>query len=137
MYELVYNTMVNTPLELGNVANICARHCSMTPIPCPPNFLDVVHLDICYGDYKAMWGTKYAILLVDHATFSWVFALWSLNHKEIMSILQQFVVDAGASPHHVYTDFDPNFPEVKFPYGFVNKGPESELSCYQQYRMYA
>ena len=100
------------PLELGDVANIRTSRRNTTPIPCPPNFLDVVHLDIGYGDCKAVEGAKYVILLVDWATrFSWVYALHSLNHKEIISVLQQFMIDAGASPHHIYTDFDPKFLE--------------------------
>ena len=36
-----------------------------------------------------------------------MYALHSLNRKEILSVLLQFVVDAGsATPHRVYTDFD-------------------------------
>jgi len=121
------------PLELGDVANIRTSRRNTTPIPHPPNFLDVVHLDIGYGDCKAVGGAKYVILLVDQATrFSWVYALRSLNHKEIISVLQQFMIDAGASPHRIYTDFDPKFLE---PCGYLycvgNQGSHSNKGyCY-------
>ena len=88
------------PLELGDVANIKISRRNKEPIPRPPNFLDVVHMDIGYGDCKSVGGSGYVLLLVDQATrFSWVYALHSLNHKEILSVLLQFVVDAGATPH--------------------------------------
>ena len=70
------------PLELGDVANIKSSHRNTEPIPCPPNYLDVIHMDIRYGDCKSIGGAYYVLLLVDRAThFSWVYALWSLNHS--------------------------------------------------------
>jgi len=56
------------PLELGNVANIKISRRNKEPIPRPPNYLDVVHMDIGYGDCKSVGGSRYVLLLVDRAT---------------------------------------------------------------------
>jgi len=51
-------------------------------------------------------GAKYVLLLVDWAThYIWMYALHSVTHKDFIT-LEEFVLDAGASPHQVYTDFD-------------------------------
>ena len=71
-------------------------------------------MDIGYGDCKSIGGACYVLLLVGRATcFSWVYALWSLNHKEIINVLLQFVVDVRATPHCAYMDFDPKLLEGK------------------------
>jgi len=56
------------PLELGDVANIKISRRNKAPIPRPPNFLDVVHMDIGYGDCKSVGGSQCVLLLVDQAT---------------------------------------------------------------------
>jgi transposase InsO family protein len=69
--------------------------------------LDVVHVDIGYGDCKAIGGAKYCAMLVDKATrYVWVYALQSLTHESITKIFSDFRNDAGALPKRVYTDFD-------------------------------
>jgi hypothetical protein len=97
----------DVPLELGDVANVKKSRRNTSPIPRPPTFLDVVHCDIGYGDCKAVGGARFCLILVDHATrYSWIYALKSLCHTNIIKVFQQFQVDAGSLPHWLYTDFD-------------------------------
>ena len=47
-----------------------------------------------------MGGAKYVLVLVDQCThFVWTYALQNLSHHELIAVLEEFVVDAGAAPH--------------------------------------
>jgi hypothetical protein len=62
----------------------------------PSNYLDVVHIDITFGDCMAVGGFKYALIFVDRATwFNWCFGLKSLHHKKIISAFLAFQSEAG------------------------------------------
>jgi hypothetical protein len=66
-FSFIHTT--DLPLELGQVANIKKARSNKTPIDCLPDFLDVVHCDIGYGDTKSIGnGASHCLLLVDHAT---------------------------------------------------------------------
>ena len=74
----------DTPLELGDVANIKKSRRNTTPIPRLPAFLVVVHCEISYGDSKAVGGARFCLMLVDWATrYCWIYALKSLCHENI------------------------------------------------------
>lgn len=95
------------PLELGDVANIKRSRRNKTLIARPAKFLEVVHMDIGYGDCKAVGGAKYCVILVDRATrYTWIYALKSLTHEDITTCLSDFKNDAGSLPKRIYTDFD-------------------------------
>ena len=95
------------PFELGDVANIKRSRRNKVPVPRPAKFLSVVHMDIGYGDCKAVGGAKYCIMLVDCATcYTWIYALKSLTHEDITNALRDFRNDAGAMPTRLYTNFD-------------------------------
>ena len=47
-------------------------------------FLDIVHMDIGFGDCMSIGGARYALILVDRATrYNWVFSLKSLSSSDI------------------------------------------------------
>jgi hypothetical protein len=86
-------------VELGNVANIKKSRRNKIPIARPPNFLARVHMDIGYGDCKAVGGARYCALLVDRATRqTFIYGLKSLTHASLIAVFQQFRLDAGALP---------------------------------------
>jgi hypothetical protein len=95
------------PLELGNIANIKKARSNKKPID-RPNFMEVVHCDIGYGDTKSIGnGASHCLILVDRAThYTWIYPLHSLNHDSIKSALSQWKLDAGQFPTRLYTDFD-------------------------------
>jgi len=48
-------------------------------------YLDIVHVDIAFGDCMSVGGCKYALIFVDRATcFNWCFGLKSLHHNDIL-----------------------------------------------------
>ena len=59
-------------------------------------YLDIVHMDIAFGDCMAVGGARYALILVDRATrYNWVFSLKSLSSADIITALKLFRVEAG------------------------------------------
>jgi len=95
------------PVELGNVANIKKSRRNKIPIARPPNFLARVHMDIGYGDCKAVGGARYCALLVDRATRqTFIYGIKSLTHAALVAVFKQFRLDAGGLPKVLLTDFD-------------------------------
>ena len=95
------------PIELGDVVNLKAARKNKTPVPKPPNFLDVVHGDLAYGDCTSVGGVRYALLLVDRSTrFSLCYGLKSLIQEEILQGFVKFQLTFGSLPRRLYTDFD-------------------------------
>ena len=64
-----FNHPSDSPLELGQVANIKKARSNKVPVECPPHFLEVVHCDIGFGDCKSVGnGALYCVVLVDRST---------------------------------------------------------------------
>ena len=57
----------------------------------PSKYLDIVHVDIAFGDCMSVGGYKYALIFVDRATrFNWCFGLKSLHHDDIIAAFMAF-----------------------------------------------
>ena len=62
----------------------------------PSKYLDIVHIDIAFGDCMSVGGYKYALIFVDRATrFNWCFGLKLLHHDDILSAFLAFCTEAG------------------------------------------
>jgi hypothetical protein len=60
-------------------------------------FLDVVHLDIAFGDCLSIGGFKYALIFVDQATrYNWCFGLKSLQSNDLRAVFLAFQAEAGS-----------------------------------------
>jgi hypothetical protein len=60
-------------------------------------YLDVVHLDITFGDCMSVGGFKYALIFVNRATrYHWCFGLKSLHHEDIITAFLAFWSEAGS-----------------------------------------
>jgi len=60
-------------------------------------FLDIVHMDIAFGDCISVGGFRYALILIDRATrYNWVYGLKDLSADSILSALRNFKADAGS-----------------------------------------
>jgi hypothetical protein len=60
-------------------------------------FLDIVHVDIAFGDCISVGGFCNALILVDRATrYNWVYGLKDLSSDSILSALHYFKADAGS-----------------------------------------
>ena len=89
------------------MANIKKARRNTTPIEHPPRLLDVVHMNIGHGDCVSVGGARYCVLLVDRTSRNArLNGLKSLNHEELIHVMQQFHVDAGPLPDRLYTDFE-------------------------------
>ena len=70
-------------------------------------FLDVVHIDIAFGDCVSVGGFRYAVILVDRATrYNWVYGLKDLSADSILSALHNFKADAGSYARCFRSDCD-------------------------------
>jgi hypothetical protein len=73
-------------------------------------FLDIVHVDIAFGDCVLVGGFSYALILVDRAThYNWVYGLKDLSSDSILSALCYFKADAGSYACCFRLDCDANF----------------------------
>ncbi len=63
----------------------------------PSKYLDIVHINIAFGDCMSTGGYKYALIFVDRATrFNWCFGLKSLHHDNIIAGFLAFQAEAGS-----------------------------------------
>jgi hypothetical protein len=59
-------------------------------------YLDVVHVDIAFGDCVLVGGFRYALILVDRAThYNWTFGLKDLSSVSILGAFPLFCASAG------------------------------------------
>ena len=71
-------------------------------------FLDVVHVDIAFGDCVSMGGFRYALIFVNWATrYNWVFGLKDLSKESILLAFCLFRADAGSYARCFHCDCDP------------------------------
>jgi hypothetical protein len=70
-------------------------------------YLDVVHLDIAFGNCMSVGGFKYALIFVDRATrYNWSFGLKSLHHDDIITAFLAFWSEAGSLAKQFHCDCD-------------------------------
>ncbi len=68
-------------------------------------FLDIVHIDIVFGDCVAPGGYCYALIFVDRAPrYNWVFGLKDLSSDSILSAFCLFQGDAGLYARCFHSD---------------------------------
>ena len=64
-------------------------------------------MDIVFGDYLAVGGHRYALLLVDVATiYYWLYGMLLLSSTSITSALELLKADMGRLPNRFHADFD-------------------------------
>jgi len=70
-------------------------------------FLDIVHLNLAFGDCMSVGGFKYALIFVDRTThFNWCFGLKSLHHDDIIAAFLAFRSEAGSLARQFRCDCD-------------------------------
>ena len=96
-------------LSVGDVVNI-KRGRKGKSLQRPRKALDVVGMDIGYGDGTSPGGFKYTLLLVDRTTRkTWVYGLRDMTGSTIADAIWSFFIDAGGIPRRIQCDFDPRF----------------------------
>jgi hypothetical protein len=73
----------------------------------PSKYLDIVHINIAFGDCMSVGGFKYALIFVDRAArYNWCFGLKSLHHDNIISAFLSFRAEAGNLARQFRCDCD-------------------------------
>jgi hypothetical protein len=85
------------PISLGSYMTI-PKAPRGKPIDRMPSFyLNIVHVDVAFGDCVSVGGNKNALVLVDRATrYNWMFGLKSLHHDDILVAFWEFRDEAGS-----------------------------------------
>ncbi len=88
---------VELPLSLGSYATIPEAPRGK-PIDClPSEYLDIVHVDIAFGDCVSIGGIKYTLIFVNQTSrYNWTFGLKSVQHSDILSAFLLFWDEAGS-----------------------------------------
>jgi hypothetical protein len=110
--ELYQNTVKldSTPadaiLDVGDMATIRKSPRNTTPVPRPPKFGDVIHMDIVFGPDVSIGNVHYALLFTDR--FSRMTHLYPLQNltTDIQKQLDAFFAHIGFHPKRLISDFD-------------------------------
>ena len=95
------------PLSLGTYATIPKAPQGKAIDRLSAKYLDIVHVDIVFGDCVSVGGFKFALIFVDRATrYNWTFGLKSLQHHDIQSAFLAFRDKAGALARQFRCDCD-------------------------------
>ena len=93
-------TLLNTvkfPLSLSSYATILKAPCGKTIDQLPVRYLNIIHVDIAFGDCVSVSGFKLALIFVDRTTcYNWTFGLKSLQHNDIQAAILAFHDKAGS-----------------------------------------
>jgi hypothetical protein len=93
-------TLLNTgefPLSLGTYATIPKAPCGKAIDRHQAKYLDIVHVDIAFGNCVSVGGFKFALIFVDRAPrYNWTFGLKSLQHCDVHAACLAFRDKAGA-----------------------------------------
>jgi hypothetical protein len=74
---------------------------------CKYKYLDAVHMDIAFGNCLSIGGYRYALILVDRATwYNWAFGLKNLLSDAILDAIWLFCAAAGSLAQCFYCDCD-------------------------------
>jgi hypothetical protein len=96
------------PLALGSYATIPKAKRGGAIDRAKSHFLDIVHMDIVFGDCISVGGFRYALVLVDRATrYNWVYGLKDLSANSILLAHGNFKADAGSYARYFLSDCDP------------------------------
>ena len=81
------------PISIGAYKTILRAPCGKAINRTFSKYLDVVHLNIAFGDVMSVGGFKYALIFVDKvARFNWCFGLKSLSHDNIIAAFLAFLL---------------------------------------------
>jgi hypothetical protein len=75
-----------------------------TPVPCPDNFGDVIHMDIVFGPDISLGNIHYGLLFTHHfSRMTYIYPLQNLT-TDIRKQLEAFFAHLGFTPKHLVTD---------------------------------
>jgi hypothetical protein len=103
-------TLLNTgefPLSLGTYTTIPKAPRGKAVNCLISKYLNIVRVDIAFGDCVSVGGYKFALIFVDRATrYNWTFGLKSLQHNDIQAAFLAFRDEAGSLAWQFRCDCD-------------------------------
>jgi hypothetical protein len=85
------------PISLGSYTAIPKAPIGKAIDQTLSHYLDIVHIDIAFGDCALIGGYKYALIFIDRATrYNWSFGLKSFQHEDILAVFLAFRDKAGS-----------------------------------------
>jgi hypothetical protein len=111
-------------LLLGTFTTIPKAPCGGA-IDCKQSlFLDVVHVDIAFGDCVLVGGFRHSLIFADQAThYNWVFGLKDLSDDSILAAFHLFQADASSYAWCFWCDCDAKLFETKIQKHLINNDP--------------
>ncbi len=101
-------SLLNTgkfPLSLGTYTTIPKAPRGKAIDRHQAKYLDIVHVDIAFGDCFSVGGFKFALIFVDRATcYNWTFGLKLLQHCNVHAAFLAFRDKAGVFAHQFQCD---------------------------------
>jgi hypothetical protein len=92
--------LINTgefPISLGSNTTIPKAPCGKLIDQTLSYYMDIVHINIAFGNCASVGGYKYALVFGDRATrYNWTFGLKSLQHDDIIAAFLAFQDEAGS-----------------------------------------
>jgi hypothetical protein len=93
-------------LDKGDIATIRKSNPSTTPVSRPPNFGDVIHMDIVFGPDITFGNVHYGLLFMDRSTrMTYIYPLQNLT-SDIRKQIKAFFAHLGFNSRRLITDFD-------------------------------
>ncbi len=109
------------PLALGSYATIPKANQGSTIDQAQSCFLDIIHMDIAFGNCVSVGFFHYALILVDRATrYNWVYGLKDLSGDSILLALCNFKADAGSYARCFHSDCDAKLFGKHIPEHLIN-----------------
>jgi hypothetical protein len=88
------------PLSLGTYATIPKAPRGKAIDRHQAKYLNIVHVNIAFGNCGSVGGFEFALIFVDCATrYNWTFGLKSLQHCDVRAAFLAFRNEAGAFTH--------------------------------------
>jgi hypothetical protein len=98
-------------IDSGKTSSFSVKAPHGAPTDCTSyKYLDVVHIDIAFGNCASVGGFKCALIFVDRAMrYNWWFGLKSLQFNNILVAFKAFWLEAGSLACQFWCDCDDKF----------------------------
>ncbi len=98
---------VDAVFDVGDTATLCKSPCNTSPVPRPPSFGDIIHMDIGFRPEVSIGNIRYGLLFMDHfSRMTYLYPFQNLT-SGIQKQLEAFFAHIGFSPKRLISDFDP------------------------------
>ena len=130
----IRDTGTHPILSRGETATLSKAKSNKNPVQKPPEYGQVWHYDIVYGNGRAIGGIQYALFFVDRKSRKKkIFGLKSLKKSHISLAMKKFIREVGFYPDEIIADRDfkligSHIDNIMEPYTQVSGAPGGRQS---------